>query len=136
MKFLQIIREKFTELYEDNDIDNGDLRRKTIQKVMEDLKITNDQISLDYFDLAVQQRSDSDAETEVIEKFRGKVQFLEPITSDEPKKSKEKSSASELIENKAVPLDEIICIIHQKSDRSEIKDFIKDFLFKQIPPIT
>ncbi len=131
MKCLQIIREKFNELYEDNDIDDDDLRRRTIEKVMEDLKITNDQISFEYFDLAVRQESDSDAEIEIIEKFRGNIQFLEPIILDQPKKL----STSQLIENKVVPLDEIICIIHQKSDRSEIKDFIQDFLFKKIPPI-
>jgi hypothetical protein len=127
MGCLSIIREKFNESYDDND----DLRHKTIEKVMDDLKITNDPNSLEYFDLAVQQRSDDDAKLEIIEKFRGSVKPIEPTISG-PSKS---SSANQSIEDQVVIIDEITCIIHKKSNRSEIKTFIKDFLFKQISSI-
>lgn len=134
MECLRIMREKFSQLYGDNDIDDDNLRRKTIEKIMQDLKILNDQISFEYFDLAVKQRSDTDAEIEIIDKFRGDVQLLQPINVNELNKSKEKSMVNHLMESKVVQLKQIICIIHTKSNRSEVKDFIKDFLFKPTLP--
>ncbi|CAF2061563.1 unnamed protein product [Rotaria magnacalcarata] len=130
---LRFLRIKFAQSYQGNDLDDDHLRRQTIEQLFENLHIKKDVMSLDYVDLAMRERSDSDAEFEILEKFRGSVQYLEPITSPEKKKSKNPpSSLNQIDETKVKLVNDIICIIHKKSPQSEINDFISDFLFQQV----
>jgi hypothetical protein len=129
---LCFIRIKFKELYQDNDIDDDDLRHEILQKLIQQLQINDDQISLEYLDLCVKEKSNDDAKIEILDKFRGSAQHLEPTPAIEPKKFKKHTSNTQPLEDKTVSLNKIICIVHRKLDRPEVNEFMRDFLFRQV----
>jgi hypothetical protein len=129
---LKSIKKKYTELY-GKKIDDEDLRQTKVRNLMEELRITNDQISFEYVDLTIQHDYNK-AQLYVLEKFRGPATFIDPAPSSATKETTKTPTSKEPIERQPNTVVDIICIIHKKCQRDEIDKFIETFLFKQVQP--
>ena len=128
---LQFIRIKYQELRGDNDPDDEQLQQETLKKLINQLQLSDDQVSMEYLILCVSQSSDDGAKLEIKAKFMGSVEYLELSTmaeSKRTKKSKKQKVKNELNDNDVQQLTEISCIIHRKLNKPEVNDFIKQFL--------
>ncbi|CAF0880971.1 unnamed protein product [Adineta ricciae] len=151
------IRKRFEELYEGKNIDDGCERRDTLEILMTELKIINDEPNFKYLDLVVRQESDDGIKIELGQIFQPSTEMSDPI--DSFRNVTTTPPVSELpitVESSSTPsaaatttttgpattpaekteiIDDVICIIHQKSlPRDEIQDFFREFLFLKVQP--
>jgi hypothetical protein len=134
---LRLIRIKYGEICGDNDPDEQ-LRQETLKKLIHQLQLSDDQVSLEYLNICVLERTERDAELEIIAKFKGSVEFLEQSTATssrkpkKPKKSKNQKADNSPHDDDVHQLNEIVCVVHKKLNKTEVNDFIHGFLFRQI----
>lgn len=147
------IRDRFEQLHNGESKIDDYLRKETVKKLMDELKIIDDTTNFEYVDLVVQQDSDDGIVVEL------KARFIPPVDSSEsiitfansiissqeplstvtstatPKKISKKPKSQQLIQSKPEIVENIICTIHKKGlPRVEIDDFFRDFLFLKIQP--
>jgi hypothetical protein len=157
------IRVRFEELYDGQNINDDYARQETVKKLMDELKITDDETNFEYVDSVVQQDSVDDIKIELRDKFLPPMDMNEPIdvftdkattsspptplattvasstlsppTTGLPTTSAKKPKSQQLIENKPEIVDNVICIIHKKGPaRIEIENFFREFLFLKVQP--
>ncbi|CAF1636763.1 unnamed protein product, partial [Adineta steineri] len=137
---LQTIRDKFDEIYEDRDRDDDDLKDEYIVKLIGELGLVNDQTSSDYLNICVS-GSIEYAEQGIKNRIRADREIIKLIPTDQvqpdpiihPQISPNPTEPrKQVAEQEVTPLDKIICIVHQKSTKIEVDDFLRDFLFRQV----
>ncbi|CAF1442979.1 unnamed protein product [Rotaria sordida] len=138
---LKTIRDKFDEIYEGRDRDDDDLKDEYIEKLIDELGLIHDQTSTDYLNICVSGSTEEYAEQGIKNRLRIDKEIMKLIPTDEiqpdpiidPQISSNPTVSSKQIEEQKVSsLDKIICIIHQKSTKVEVDDFLRDFLFRQV----
>jgi hypothetical protein len=156
---LQYIRDEYNDLYGHSNSDlTGDQRKEeTLKELTKKLKLRDDQRNMEYLNICVSQTTYNDAKLEIIDKFAGSVEYIDPvITTDsyyvEPMLSPnealvtqsqiQKTSNEQANENskkKPKPeediyqdVNQLTCIIYKNLDRPEVDDFMKTFLFRQV----
>lgn len=137
---LKIIRDKFDEIYGDHDRDDDGLKDEYIEKLVGELGLIHNEISTDYLNICVS-GSEEYAEQGIKNRIRTDREIMKSIPTDEvqpdpiilPQTSPNRTEPpKQVAEQKVTSLDKIICIIHQKSAKVEVDDFLRDFLFRQI----
>jgi len=124
------IREKFNEIYEDRDRLDDDLREEYVQKLIEQLELVEDEFCRVCLNRCVSESSDESAEFNVRDGVENNGTILNLIpTTDRIQSS---PSSNSIISQQYEQIDKIICIIHQKSIKVEVNNFLKEFLFQQI----
>jgi hypothetical protein len=156
---LQYIRDEYDDLYGHSNTDLTEEQRKeeTLKKLTKKLKLRDDRRNMEYLNTCVSQTTYDDAKLEIIDKFAGTVEYLDPvITTDsyyvEPMLSPnealvtqsqiQKTSNEQANENskkKPKPeediyqdVNQLTCIVYKNLDRPEVDDFMKTFLFRQV----
>lgn len=137
---LKTIRDKFDEIYGDGDRDDDDLKDEHIKTLVGELGLIDGDISIDYLNICVSE-SEEYAEQGIKSRIRTDREIMKLIPTDEvqpdpiihPQTSPNPTEPpKQVVEQKVTSLDNIICIIHQKSTKVEVNDFLRDFLFRQV----
>jgi hypothetical protein len=140
---LQYIRTQYDDLYSQSNEELTDDQRKeeTLKKLMEKLKLKDDQSNKDYLDICVTQRTEDDVKLEISSKDSGSVGYLhEPVISQSKnrqsdEKSKKKKSTKKMSNDEneeCKDIDQLTCIIYKNLESSEVQDFMKRFLFRRV----
>lgn len=134
---LQTVRNTFDQLYGTNDRENDDLREEYVVKLIQQLDLVNDKFCIECLNKCVSESTDDGAEMEIKAKVNLYPEISNKIPTDEIQSNPQLPNATvpttkQVIEQSVTSIDQIICLVQQKSTKSEVKQFLKIFLFQQI----
>jgi hypothetical protein len=148
------IQTRFNQLSIGQVREDDDVKKDCIKKLIKEFQLLEDNLCLEYLDVCVSEDSPSDAAWEIESRARDKpvdaqtlikesIQPTVTITSAEISSSTMTTTTMGLESNvvsgssesdqdkKVTPIGKIVCIIHQKSTKIEVKEFLRTFLFRQ-----
>ncbi len=138
---LKQIRSEYENLYSDsnNDLTEDQRKEETLKKLARKLKLHENQINMEYLNICVSEKTDDDAKLEIINKFKGPVEYLNSLITTEQDHSEPKTSSEKLTNQKSndekdvcQDVNQLTCIIYKNFDQPEVDNFMKTFLFQQV----
>ncbi|CAF1397310.1 unnamed protein product [Rotaria sp. Silwood1] len=134
---LKTIQERFVQTHGENARDDDDLKNEYSKTLINELGLINDQTSLDYLNICLSEATDEFAEMEIKDKVEKNNEISKLLPTDEVQSDpitppKPADHSKSVPTQKINSLNKIICIIHQKSTKIEVTNFLGEFLFRQI----
>jgi hypothetical protein len=104
-----------------------------IKKLIDQFKLIEDDFCVACLKECISQKTVEDAIIELKQKVRdfNVLDKIPPVEKVQSSSNSVQETSKPVKEQHATSLDQIICIIHQKSTKSEGNDFLKEFLFQK-----
>lgn len=151
---------EYRKLYAQSNPDFTETQRteETLRNLANKLNLSNSQQNIEYLHTCIREETVADAKLEIINKFRGSVEYLDyntvvnqhenhnengrvsiasakkfqvnSTTTNSTRRKPKKVAEQE--EDVLHDVKELTCIIYKNLNRSEVDDFVENFLFRQV----